>query len=232
MLGDKLSRQEGWKEIISYDLPGWLGQYPTIVDTWWFPDEHRPKFRSVLVRVWGADETEADEFGKEATAVMVFSVLAIAWGQMQSLDMNEKQMRYHINLLDRTIDVTFSARILDIDTIVTLSQRFKDEIMVRLGEALARAGEHVQRQWSNDSSIEADLKGSINGLADLLSKFASFFQGELRTSGHKRSDKVAERRYWTDLKDTWWMDVNDLQETFEKASSAKLVMQEGVVQEE
>ncbi|KAJ7462515.1 hypothetical protein FB451DRAFT_1180808 [Mycena latifolia] len=155
-LGDKLSRELGWKEIISNDLPDWLRQFPTIIETShpWFTDERRKKIRSVLSRVWRADETEASEFEEEATVVMVLSVLAKAWDQY-----------------------------------------FKDEIVVPLGEALVRAGEHVEKQWGNDSNIESDLKDSIVTLGDLISRLASIIPGESRTPGQQQADTVSEAEH-------------------------------------
>jgi hypothetical protein len=80
-LGNKLSREPEWKEIISKELPAWLRQWPDIMQ----PSCHltgkeitegdRTQFRSVLCHMWDVDETEANEFGKESTLVMVFSAL-------------------------------------------------------------------------------------------------------------------------------------------------------------
>jgi hypothetical protein len=226
-LGDKLSREPEWQEIISSDLPSWLGQFSMIMDTRidWFTDEHRTKFRSVLSRLWEADEAEADGFGEEATLTMVFSVLARAWNQAHSSDRSEKQIRYHINLLECTVSAASSARILG-GTVVFSSQRFKDTIMVHLGDALTQAGEDVKHQWSNAFGMEEDLKEGIEKLGDLISRVASGILGELRSPSLQHADTVIELKYWENLLDTWWQDVRALKEKFEKATSAGVLMQQ------
>jgi hypothetical protein len=225
-LGDKLSREPEWKNIISNDLPGWLGQWPTIINTdcTWFTDEHRAQFRSVLSRVWDADESEAEEFGEEATVVMVFSALAKTWNRVHFLNLDMKQVRYHINLLCSTVWAAFSARIRPLPPVIIPSQRFKDTIMVCLAEALVAAGENVKHGSGSDSTMELDLKDSIDRLADLLSGLAFTIQGELRTPQH--ADTVNKWGYWYDLQNTWLQEVAALREAFEKAASGRLIMQE------
>ncbi|KAJ7812231.1 hypothetical protein B0H13DRAFT_509346 [Mycena leptocephala] len=226
-LGHKLSREPEWKEIISRDLPGWLGQFPTIIETRyrWFTDEHRTKFRSVLSCLWGADEAEADGFGEEATLVIVFGVLAKAWDQVHSSDWSEKQIHYYIKLLERTVAAAFTARILN-DTVVVPSQRLRDTIMVHLGEALTRAGKDVKHQWSNAFSMEEDLKDGIERLGDHISRVASGILGELRSPPLQQADTVTELKYWENLEETWQQDVHALKEKFEKATSAGVSMQQ------
>jgi hypothetical protein len=218
ILGERLSKKPEWKEIFSSDLPGWLGQYPTIVEPRyrWYTDEHREKFRSVLSRVWGVNE-EANEFGKEAIQVMVFSVLTKAWEQAHSSDVNEKQIGYHIRLLERTVVAAFSVRILE-ERVVNPTERFMERKMVPLGQALAQAGEAVKGRWDTGSSMKQNVKDCIKALGDLILRLASSIQGELT---------VTEPNCWEGLRDTLWNDVGTLREVLEKVSSPKSIMQEG-----
>ncbi|KAJ7431495.1 hypothetical protein FB451DRAFT_1197925 [Mycena latifolia] len=158
-LGDKLSRELGWKEIISNDLPDWLRQFPTIIETShpWFTDERRKKNPIRFFRVYG--------------------------GQMKRKPANLRRKRPSILY-----------KILE-DTVVYPTQYFKDEIVVPLGEALVRAGEHVEKQWGNDSNIESDLKDSIVTLGDLISRLASIIPGESRTPGQQQADTVSEAEH-------------------------------------
>ncbi|KAJ7796688.1 hypothetical protein B0H14DRAFT_2619667 [Mycena olivaceomarginata] len=151
-----LHMAQSGKHGLESELPGWLGYWPRILTDTNFTDEHRTNFRLVLSRVWEADETEANEFGEEATLVM---------------------LGRHINLLRTTVEVAFSARIQD--EVVIPSQPFKDSIIGQLGEALAQAGENVKRE--NNTSTEDVLRSSIQGLGDLISRLATTILGELRT---------------------------------------------------
>ncbi|KAJ7845545.1 hypothetical protein B0H14DRAFT_2584669 [Mycena olivaceomarginata] len=104
--------------------------------------------------------------------------------------------------------------------------------MVPLGEALEHVGEHVQKQWGNDSSIEPDLKDSIVALGELISRLASMILGELRNPGTEHKDTVTDVEHWKDLWATWWNNVNELQKTFVKAASPKSITQGGMAEEE
>jgi hypothetical protein len=96
--------------------------------------------------------------------------------------------------------------------------------MVCLAEALVAAGENVKHGSGSDSTMELDLKDSIDRLADLLSGLAFTIQGELRTPQH--ADTVNKWGYWYDLQNTWLQEVAALREAFEKAASGRLIMQE------
>jgi hypothetical protein len=67
------------------------------------------------------------------------------------------EVLYHINLLNCTVNTTFSARILE-DSVINPTQRFIDTRMVPLGQALMHAGKAMKHRWGNDSSMEQDLK--------------------------------------------------------------------------
>ncbi|KAJ6549795.1 hypothetical protein B0H19DRAFT_1073712 [Mycena capillaripes] len=218
-LGERLSRDPEWKTIISSNLPGWLAQYPAITDTeyGWFTDEHREKFCSVLSRVWDADEVEASGFGKEATPMLVFNLLAKTWSQLHSLPPTKKQVRYYINLLERTIYAAFSARVLTFKVVIP-SQRFRDTTMVCLADAIAAAGEDMKHQWSNHSSMGQDLKESMVKLGGVLSQLAVMIQGELRTTQLQVADtNQGQWSYWSNLQGTWLRDVDAVRGMFEKA---------------
>ncbi|KAJ6553185.1 hypothetical protein B0H19DRAFT_1155869 [Mycena capillaripes] len=178
-LGEKLSREAEWKAIIAADLPGWLTQWPAFMESGvGLTDGHREHFRTVLSRVWDADETEAKEFGKELSLVMVFNALAKTWNQAQFTDLQAAAgVRHHTELLRSTILVAFSARFRDLSRAEVLvpSQRFQDMIMFRLGKALMLSGQSVKNQ---DSGMEQHL---IAELSDFISGFASTVLGELRT---------------------------------------------------
>ncbi|KAF7344853.1 hypothetical protein MVEN_01647000 [Mycena venus] len=202
-LGEKLSKEPEWKRIISENLPGWLDQWPTILE-FQFTQERRSKFWSVLSRLWDADETEADEFGDEGTIVMIFSALANAWNRLQLTHWDAMQIRHHINLLHSTVSAAFSARI-PLDHVHIPSQRFRDTIIVRLGEAMAQAGHRLEDKWAGDSSTELYLKDIISGLSDLVQRFASTILGELRTP--MQAHTATEWRHWYDLQEIWLQDV-------------------------
>jgi hypothetical protein len=221
-LGAKLSTKPEWKNIISQDLPGWLGQWPTIETREDFTDKHRVQFRSVLSRVWGTDETEATEFGEEATMVMVFGALADTWTRVQFSDLTTKQVRYNIKLLRCTVFVAFSAKILKDREVRMPSQRFKDTSMVCLGEVLARAAGNARVELAKDSTMEQHLKDTIDGIASLLPRLGSTIQGELRSA-----ETVTESKYWDNLQDRWREEVDSLHDTFEKASSAAIMEKSG-----
>jgi hypothetical protein len=170
-IGEKLSREARWKQIISADLPGWVQYWPLIDDRNFpvFGDQHRTKFRSVLSRVWDIDEAEANEFGEEATLVLVFGALAKAWSEVRFSNLHKTQVLHHIDLLRETGPAAFSARIRD-GKVFIASQRFKGTIMTRLVEALVRAGQNAKHERNG---MDQHSKNGIDGLGDLLSRLAS-----------------------------------------------------------
>jgi hypothetical protein len=67
------------------------------------------------------------------------------------------EVLYHINLLNCTVNTTFSARILE-DRVINPTQRFIDTRIIPLGQALMHAGEAVKHRWGNYSSMQQGLK--------------------------------------------------------------------------
>ncbi|KAJ7330882.1 hypothetical protein DFH08DRAFT_814972 [Mycena albidolilacea] len=226
-LGHKLSGETKWKNIIAADLPGWLGQWPNIM----LPSRHlsgkeitegdRTQFRAVLSRVWDVDETEANEFGAEATLVMVFSALIKTWDQVRPVDWGIKQVWYHIKLLDSTVVAAFSARIQS-ERILVPSQRFQDIMITRLRQLLLQAGESIKQDNSGN------LKDIVEDLANLVLRVGAEVPGQLRTPPPPGMDLKAgeDWRYWDDLRENWLKEVSVLRYRFEEVSKS-LNMQQG-----
>ncbi|KAF7335505.1 hypothetical protein MVEN_02204200 [Mycena venus] len=210
-LGNKLSQHPEWTKIISANLPGWLAAWPGIMEK---EEEHQVNFRSVLSRVWNGDEAEANEFGEEATRVMVFNALMSTWNEADFSDWSANHVGHHINLLGCTVTAVFAAWT-GLDKASTPSQQFKDTILVHLGEALAKAGERTKHESSNGSDVPPDLRDNIDRLADLLSRLASLIQGNLGTS--ERAHTVINLDYWRDLENTWQYDVYELHQAINQA---------------
>jgi hypothetical protein len=207
---DQLSSQPQWKNIISQDLPRWITYSPGI-----FRPDADAKYRAVLVRIWGV--SEANEFGAEATRVMIFNVLASTWNQANFHDLQKNQVRSHIKLLRSTILAVFPSesrlapwRLGGFNP----SQRFQSEIFSCLGEALTQAGEN-SRHHDSDSR---DLKGAMNRLSDLLSSLGSTIQIKLQTS--QPVEKKGTRGYWDqNMQTTWLQKVDQLRQKFEQEAS-------------
>ncbi|KAJ7794588.1 hypothetical protein B0H13DRAFT_1935172 [Mycena leptocephala] len=82
------------------------------------------------------------------------------------------------------------------------SQEFKATIMVRLGDAVARAAEKVMPD-SSLNFVEQDSEADVlNGVAEFLSRFALAINGELTNP-------------WNGLRDTWLTEVNLLKGALE-----------------
>jgi hypothetical protein len=216
-LGDRLCSMPQWKQIISLDLPGWLANFPRIEGTHWESWEStRKEFWSVLSRVWGADEHEADVFGNEKSLVMIFSALAKTWDRVDFSNMAGMQHRRHLKLLGCTASQVFYSRIVSYE-VQNPSQRFKDTIIPCLGEALGRAAERTKNEAFNNPSIEQNLKDGITALAELLSRLALTTNGELR-NGQPEDDRTQEMEYWKCLRDGFMRQVDVLQKNFGKTS--------------
>ncbi|KAF7335503.1 hypothetical protein MVEN_02204000 [Mycena venus] len=225
-LGNKLSQHPGWTEIISSDLPGWLLGWPGIISDMSEEKKHQVNFRSVLSRVWNGDEAEANDFGEEATRVMVFNALTSTWNQADFSDWGVNHVGHHINLLDCTVSAVFAAW-MGSDGAGTPSQRFKDTILVRLGEALARAGERMKHELSNSSDVQPDLKDTIDRLADLLSRLALLIQGNLGTP--EQAHTAIDLDYWWDLRNTWRLDAHALRQAIDKAKLGESIAMEKTI---
>jgi hypothetical protein len=171
--------------------------------------------------VWDVDETEANEFGAEATLVMVFSALTKTWDQPRPVDWGIKQVWYHIKLLDSTVVAAFSSRIQS-ERILVPSQCFQDIMITRLGQVLLRAGESIKQDNSGN------LKDVVEDLANLVLRVGAEVPGQLRTPPPPGMDSKAgeEWRYWNDLQENWLEEVSGLRYRFEEVSKS-LNMQQG-----
>ncbi|KAJ7808522.1 hypothetical protein B0H14DRAFT_3761693 [Mycena olivaceomarginata] len=220
-LGHTLSGATEWKEIIAGDLPGWLGQWPNIMQPSRklngkeITERDCTQFRNVLALIWEADETEANEFGVEATLVMVFSTLAKAWDQAQPVDWGIKQFWYHIKLLDSTVVAIFSARI-QFEQVLVPSQCFQDIIITRLGQELAQAGQYMKQDNSRN------LKNIAQELANLVLRVGLEVPDQLRIPPLPGTDDL---EYWDDLRGTWINEVHVLRNRIEEVSTSLAVQQ-------
>ncbi|KAJ7820013.1 hypothetical protein B0H14DRAFT_3736387 [Mycena olivaceomarginata] len=240
-LGEKLSNTPRWKSIISQDLPGWLVQsflsrseqreQRNEGEEKEQMENQRKNFLTVLSRVWDADEAEAAQFGNEKTHVMMFTALANAWDR---IDFSNPQVHHNgwiVKLLECTVSTAFSARIdvLFWQTSVVRrhqvehqvehpSQKFKDTIMVRLGDAVARAGERVKQEIGRNPVEQDSESGVINGVAEFLARFALFIHGELRNLQQLEGSGSDEYEHWDGLQHTWLAEVSALHQSFEAVS--------------
>jgi hypothetical protein len=204
ILGEKLSNTPGGKSIISQDLPGWLDQ-----DYSDMGGEQAGKFFTVLSRVWDADEAEADQFGTEKPRVMVFSALANAWDRIDfsSLEVRHKEI---VEFLGCTVSTAFSNYPRAIPAGAgPPSQDFKDTIMIRLGDALGRAGERAKSEIDH-ILVQQNSMGRANEIAELLTRIALGINGELRGQPNDNAQMI--------LRDAWIAEVASLREAFETAA--------------
>ncbi|KAJ7867422.1 hypothetical protein B0H13DRAFT_2670514 [Mycena leptocephala] len=201
ILGEKLSNTLKWKWIISQDLPGWLDQdWPRMLP------EQTNQFCAVLSRVWDVDEAAADRFDDEKTHAMIFMGLANVWDRVDFSSATQNSSRHVVELLECTVSTAFSLRI----EFRRGSQRFTDTIVVRLGDAVERAGERAKQEIG----VEQDSQGRV---ADFLSRFAQTIKGQLRNPQQPQGIS-SESWYWKRLRDTWLKGVAALRRELEPVS--------------
>lgn len=206
ILGEKLSREAEWRDIISRYPAWWLDQYPWIDCT----NEQGEKFRSVLSRVWDADDAEAGQFGEEKTLVMVFMVLVNAWDRTSFSNALET-----LSLLKCTVTMLFSARVV-VSKVQHPSQRFCDDIMGRLGGAVTRAGERAKEEIVNNPSANMGLKEGVNGVAEFLSRLVLTINDELKNPQKEYKFAYDKAKHWKGLRDALNADVVALRKKFEQ----------------
>ncbi|KAJ7894509.1 hypothetical protein B0H14DRAFT_2683432 [Mycena olivaceomarginata] len=221
LLGDKLSTMPHWKNIISKDLPGWIAQYRGLVtqDSSISIEEQWTKFRSVLSRVWGLTFNATEP---EATLSMVFGALAQAWDQ---IDVSDPEIvlsdGYTLRLLDSTINIMFCARKRSYVVLQHPSQAFLDIDMVRLGDAVGKAGGRANGEMVSGTGEEAAEDSRLwHAMRDLLTKLAFVLHGELRSPPRFEHD-AAELAHWDRLEDTCWADFGTLREKISETRPAE-----------
>jgi hypothetical protein len=205
-----------WKNIISKDLPGWIAQYRRLVteDSSIRIEEQWTKFRSVLSRVWGLTFNATEP---EATLSMVFGALAQAWDR---IDVSDPEIvlsdGYTLRLLDSTINIMFCARKHSYVVLQHPSQAFLDIDMVRLGDAVGKAGGRANGEMVSGTGEEAAEDSRLwHAMRDLLTKLAFVLHGELRSPPRFEHD-AAELAHWDCLEDTCWADFGTLREKIQK----------------
>ncbi|KAJ7837011.1 hypothetical protein B0H14DRAFT_1116151 [Mycena olivaceomarginata] len=176
-LGDNLSQTVDWKVTMSDDLTVWLSHLPYLHD---LPKRSEDQFCSVLSRVWNV---EGQQFGDEKPLAMAFTALAAVWSQ--SVLSNPREFRRLLALIECTISTAFCAR-RNKRRLTTFnpSRRFKDIVMVRLGDALALAAQRLRAANAATANNVQDLdqelpKKFVENTADLLSRLASTVQRQV-----------------------------------------------------
>jgi hypothetical protein len=199
-LGEKLSQQQEWKTIIQKYPHCWLNQYPRIIGLEGMANKKYKKFRSVLSSLWKVQYAKAVQFGEEKTLMMVFMVLANAWDQVGSFNAPAT-----LSLLECTVKASFSVRVIESNDQCP-SDRFLEEIISCLGDAVARAGKSAGEsviQVINKPRTDMDLKEKVHGVAEFLSELAFVINGELKNPKKKYTNPDEEAKHWQGLQDTF-----------------------------
>jgi hypothetical protein len=215
-LGVKLLQQQEWKAIIQKYPHCWLNQYPRIIGLKGHQgrvNNKYKKFQFVLSNLWEAQNAKAAQFVKEKTLVIVFMVLADAWKKVDSFN-----ARATLSLLECTVEASFSVRVIELD-VQYPSDPFIKEIISRLGNAVARAGERAIQvinkpntdmdleesaiQVINKPRADMDLEDKVHGVAKFLSDLAFVINGELKNPAEKYTDRDEEGKHWQRLRDTF-----------------------------
>ncbi|KAJ6544120.1 hypothetical protein B0H19DRAFT_1238652 [Mycena capillaripes] len=202
-LGDKISRTSEWRPVVAQDLPGWLANLTVLLGG---EGEARQLFCAVLSRLWNADDAEGEEFGDEKALAMSFAAVASAWDRF---DFSITQgIHPLLRFIECTVSTAFCARLVDEyrNTISDPSPRFKDIIMPRLGDAVARAVERSK------AAVTPDLNDAVTDAAEILSKLASTINGELKNRPPCANDwdRRAEIGYWRGLQTGFEKDIKAL----------------------
>ncbi|KAJ7237259.1 hypothetical protein C8J57DRAFT_1728037 [Mycena rebaudengoi] len=216
ILVGKISQIREWQPVISQDLPTWLANLPTQL-TLQEEDETRQAFCGVLSRVWNADALEGEQFGDERTLAMAFTVLSSNWDQLGFSGSEEIVRLAH--LVECTVSAAFCARLHGPPGKCTLnnpSQRFKDQVIPRLANAVSRAAGRA-KTVSSDASLQLahGLGDIVNCSAEILSKLSVTINSELmngRTPGDGATGDYADIRYWQGLHQAFKDDVEVLRD--------------------
>ncbi|KAJ7758401.1 hypothetical protein B0H16DRAFT_1536084, partial [Mycena metata] len=198
-LGNKLSRIPQWRNIISQNLESWLAQYPLLSTG---DANASDEFCAVLSHIWDIDESEAHRFGKEKLLAMMFMALATAW---DTYDFSPSSHRRVLRLLESTVSTAFFSRILHW-AVQTPSQAFRDDIMTRLGVALAQAGKRCHSNQRPIIQSAKRLQDVIDATATVLTTLALTVNGELRSAGNG----PVGAKYLTEHRDGFMEEVSRL----------------------
>ncbi|KAJ7087159.1 hypothetical protein C8R44DRAFT_893318 [Mycena epipterygia] len=176
-LGDKLSKIPEWKTIISHNLPGWLSHLPRLLE---IQEREIPtqEFCAVLARIWDVNVVSGEQFRNEMPIAMAFMALARIWDQFDITP----EMDYLIPHIKCTVSTALLARIRPDEVVIgrrhdwrpqAMSQRFKDTIIIQLGDAVMRAAERA----SQALNLNQDLNDTVTAAAELLSRLGWMILG-------------------------------------------------------
>ncbi|KAJ7832580.1 hypothetical protein B0H13DRAFT_1914938 [Mycena leptocephala] len=154
--------------------------------------EEAIRFLIVLSRVWDADAAEANRFLDSPQHIAHVKTAGV----------------YGVD------GVLFAARVSCSESVPGV----KATIMVRLGDAVARAGERAKPDISLNF-VEQDSEADVlNGVAEFLSRFAVTINGELANLQQLEEAGTDEYEHWNGLRDTWLAEVDLLKGALENLS--------------
>lgn len=152
---------------------------------------------------------------------MVFGALAQAWDQ---IDISDSEIvlsdGYTLRLLDSTINIMFCARKGSYGVLQHPSQAFLDIDMVRLGDAVGKAGGRANGEMVSGIGEEAAEDSRLHAMRDFLTKLALVLHGELRSPPRFEHD-AAELAHWDRLEDTCWADFGTLKKKISETRPAE-----------
>ncbi|KAJ7884377.1 hypothetical protein B0H14DRAFT_2564430 [Mycena olivaceomarginata] len=127
-----------------------------------------------------------------------------------------------VEFLKCTVSTAFSARIDHYRGWVQHpSESFINTILVRLGDAVARAEERAKQEIGRNP-VEQDSEARVvNGVAEFLSRFALFIHDELKNS-QQFADESDEEDHWKGLQKKWMAEVAVLREALKDASPSSV----------
>lgn len=215
-LGVKLSKILEWKTIISQNLPGWLSHLPRLLE---IQEREIPtqEFCAVLACIWDVDMATGEQFKNEMPIVMAFTALASFWNQFD-ITQGTHHLIPHIR---STVSTALLARIRPDEVVIgrrhdwrphTVTQRFKDIIIIRLGDAVMRAADRVSQAFN----LNPDLDDTVTAAAELLSRLGWMIVGELKHWPLPDSSwaEKTEVDHWTRVRQAFYNDIESLFQLF------------------
>jgi hypothetical protein len=136
---------------------------------------------------------------------MSFTVLADAWDRFDFSN-STQGINSLVRLIECTVSTAFCARLVDEfhNTIKNPSQHFKDIIMPRLGDAIARAVERLK------ATFAPEFNDVVPDAAEILLRLASTINHKLKTRpphANEWVDRRAEIGYWRGLQTEFEKDI-------------------------
>ncbi|KAJ6517912.1 hypothetical protein C8R47DRAFT_1205015 [Mycena vitilis] len=202
-LGERLSSRSQWKPILARNLPSWLRNYDA---------DAGATFRCVLSRIWGVNESEAEEYGDAKDLAMVFRLLTNAWDDVD-ISSTEDPKQNLVSLV-RTV----SARIRDYTAFEIrspgpeISQVLQDTVILRLRQAVAQAEERVKAKIC---VLDQESEHAMNFLTTLLLRFMQIITEH---TSNDRTDESTEFRDWIQRRNDLQADAIVLCEELESTS--------------